>query len=327
LLANGNVVKARVIAMLAGNMAQLEIVGQKVEVSTPQALKAGTTISVAINRIGQSLELVIQPDANNSRPAPAPQPIAGPGRDYITPNEAFSSMQSLAVSIEDWVLTAQAAINEAVLSSESNFQNANLPPAQPSPHPAMAAAYPAAAFASQAQLQAEIRARYEWDAGPSAPDLAENQGLGPPSSASEASQLMRQAAVFSPVSGQPASNSALVIEAPFQLQQMQQPILMTIQQDDENEARPAQRSPAAKRWTVNFSLDAGAIGPIRVTIGLSAAAVSVRLSSDQTESASLLTTWLPELKPALEQADFAVDELSVRKTAIFDIASSAPILL
>jgi hypothetical protein len=188
LQANGNVVKARVIAMLAGDMAQLEIVGQKVEVSTPQALEAGATISVAINRTGQSLELVIQPDANNSRPAPAPQPISGPGRDHITPIKAFSSLQPLAASVEDWVLTAQAAINEAVLSSESNFQNANLPPAQPSPHLTTPAAYLVAASASQAQLQAEIRAHYEWDAGLSAPDLAEDQGLGPPSSASEASQ-------------------------------------------------------------------------------------------------------------------------------------------
>ena len=327
LLANGNVVKARIAAMLSGDVAQLEILGQKVEVSTPQALEVGRTISVAINRTGQSLELVIQPDANNSRPAPAPQPIAGPGRNHITPNQALSSSQSLAVSIEDWVLTAQAAINEVVLSSESNFQNANLAPAQPSPDPAMPAAYPPAVFASQAQLQAEIRARYEWDATPSAPSLAEDQDLVPQPSASKASQLMPQAAVFSPVSGQPASNSALVIEAPFQLQQMQHPILMTIQHDDENEARPAQPSPAAKRWTVNFSLDAGAIGPIQVTIGLSAAAVSVRLSSGRIESASLLSAWLPGLKAALEQADFAVDELSVRKTASFHIANSPPILL
>ncbi len=315
-LANGNVVKARIIAMLSGDVAQLEILGQKVEVSTPQALEAGRTISVAINRTGQSLELVIQPDANNSRPAPAPQPIAGTG-----------SSQSLAVSIEDWVLTAHAAINEAVLSSESDFQNASLAPAQPSPYPAMPAAYPAAAFSSQAQLQAEIRARYEWDATPSASKLAEDQDSVSQPSASKASQPMPQAAVFSPVSGQPASNTALVINVPFQLPQMQHPILMTIQQDDENEAQPARRSQAAKRWTVNFSLDAGTYGQIQVTIGLSAAAVSVRLSSDQTESTSLLSAWLPELKAALEQADFAVDELSVRKTASFDLANSAPILL
>jgi hypothetical protein len=327
LLANGNVVKARIAAMLSDDVAQLEILGQKVEVSTPRALDVGRTISVAINRTGQSLELVIQPDANNSRPAPAPQPIAGSGRNHITPNEALSSSQSLAVSIEDWVLTAQAAINDAVLSSESNFQNASLALAQPSPYPAMPAAYPVAAFSSQAQLQAEIRARYEWDATPSACSLAEDQDLVPQPSASKASQLMPQAAVFSPVSGQPASNCALVIDVPFQLPQMQHPIRMTIQQDHENETQPARRPQAGKRWTVNFSLDPGNNGQIQVTIGLSAAAVSVRLSSDQTESAALLSAWLPELKAALEQADFAVDELSVRKTASFDIANSAPILL
>ena len=327
LLANGNVVKARVIAMLAGDVAQLEILGQKLEVSTPQALKAGTTISVAINRNGQNLELVIQPDTNNLRPPPAPQLIAGSGRGQTASVEAFGSLQSAAVSIEDWVLSAQAVINEAILSSEANFQNANLPKAQPNYNPAMYTAYPVAAFASQAQLQAEIRARYDWGASPSVPDFGEDEDLRPPSSASEASQLMPQAAVFSSVSNQPASNSTLVIQVPFQLQQMQHPILMTIQQDDENEAQLAPRSPATKRWTVNFSLDAGTIGPIRVTIGLSAAAVSVRLSSEQTESASLLNAWLPELKATLEQADFAVDELSVRKTAGSEMANSAPILL
>jgi Flagellar hook-length control protein FliK len=321
-LANGNVVKARIIAMLSGDVAQLEILGQKVEVSTPQALEVGATISVAINGAGQSLELIIQPDANNSR-APAPQPVAGSGRNHITPNKALGSSQSLAVSIEDWVLTAQAAINDAVRSSEPNFQNPNLAPAQPG----MPAAYPAAAFASQAQLQAEIRARYEWDVAPAAPGFAEDQDLVPPPSASKASQHMPPTAVLSPVSGQPASNSALVIEAPFQLPQMQRPILMTIQQDDESEAQPASRPQAAKRWTVNFSLDAGSYGQIQVTIGLSAAAVSVRLSSDQTESAALLSVWLPELKAALEEADFAVDELTVRKTVSFDSANRTPILL
>ena len=225
------------------------------------------------------------------------------------------------------MLTAQAAINEAILSSESNFQNASLAPAQPSPYSAMQAASPAAAFASQAQLQAEIRARYEWGATPSAPNLAEDQDLVPQPPASKASQPMPQAAVFSPVSGQPASNSALVMNAPFQLPQMQHPIRMTIQQDDENEAQPARRPQAAKRWTVNFSLDAGANGQIQVTIGLSAAAVSVRLSSGETESAALLSAWLPELKAALEQADFTVDELSVRKTASFDSANRSPVLL
>ena len=64
LLKAGNVVEARVIAMLARDVAQLEILGEKVEVSTPQPLKAGTTLSVAVHRTGRGLELVIQPGAN-----------------------------------------------------------------------------------------------------------------------------------------------------------------------------------------------------------------------------------------------------------------------
>ena len=94
LLANGTMVKARIIAMLSGNVAQLEILGQKVEVSTPQALEAGRTISVAINRTGQGLELIIQPDANISRPRLRRNPLPGPG---VTPSHQtkHSAVRSL----------------------------------------------------------------------------------------------------------------------------------------------------------------------------------------------------------------------------------------
>ena len=128
LLRNGNTVEARVIAMIAKDVAQLEILGQKVEVSTPQALTAGSTISVAINRNGQSLELIIRPDANTSNPPPVPQTPSGSGRGYGVLAEIIGSLQSVVASIDDRVLAAQAAINEAVLSSEANIQSANLAP-------------------------------------------------------------------------------------------------------------------------------------------------------------------------------------------------------
>ena len=169
LLPNGNVVKARVVAMLAEDVAQLEINGQKVEVSTPQALKVGTTLSVAIHRTGRRLELVVRPDTSNSRPPPGSQPAGGPARGYVAQTPGA---QLLAVSIEDFVIAAQAAINEAVLSSESNVQSANLASAQPSSKPVIQAAYPAVGFPAQAQLQSEVRARYELDARPSASALA-----------------------------------------------------------------------------------------------------------------------------------------------------------
>ena len=169
--------------MLGKDVAQLEILGQKVEVSTPQALKAGTTISVAINRSGQSLELVIRPETNTSRPPPVPQTASGSGRGYGVLAEIIGSFQSVAASIDDRVLAAQAAINEAVLSSEANIQSANLAPAQTTFNSAMQA-YSAALLPSQAQLQAEVRARYDLDATPSAPHSGEDYDPGAPSSSS-----------------------------------------------------------------------------------------------------------------------------------------------
>ena len=324
LLRNGNTVEARVIAMVAKDVAQLEILGQKVEVSTTQALEAGTTISVAINRNGKSLELVIQPDTNASRPPPVPQAASGSGRGCGVLAEIIGSLQSVAASIDDRVLAAQAAINEAVLSSEANIQSANLAPAQTTFSSVMQA-YSAAILPAQAQLQAEVRARYELDATPSAPDLDEAHDLPSPSQAREASQLTQQQ-VSSLVSGQPAANSALAMLVPFQLPQMANPILMRIEQDDENEAQPEPRPPAAKRWAVNFSLDAGTMGSVHVSMGFSASAVSVRLSSDEPESASFLSAWLPELRATLEEAEFAVEDLSVREVPHLDTANNAPAL-
>jgi len=325
LLRNGNTVEARVIAMVAKDVAQLEILGQKVEVSTTQALEAGTTISVAINRNGKSLELVIQPDTNASRPPTVPQTASVSGRGYGVLAEIIGSLQSVAASIDDRVLAAQAAINEAVLSSETNIQSANLAPTQTTFNSVMQA-YSAAILPAQAQLQAEVRARYDLDAMPTAPDLDEAHDLPSPSQAREVAQLTQQPAVSSLVSGQPAANSALAIVVPFQLPQMAHPILMRIEQDDENEAQPEPRSPAAKRWTVHFSLDAGTIGSVHVSMGLSASALSVRLSSDEPESASFLSAWLPELRATLEEAEFAVEDLSVREVPHLDTANNAPAL-
>jgi len=320
LLRNGNVVEARVIAMLGKDMAQLEILGQKVEVSTPQALEPGTTIAVAINRSGQSLELIIRQDINTSHPPPVPQTPSGSGRGYGALAEIVGSLQSGAASIDDRVLAAQAAINEAVLSSEAN---SNLAPAQTTFNSVMQA-YSAASLPPQAQLQVEVRARYDLDARPPALHPA---GDYVPSSSDKASQLTSQSALLPPVPGHHSSNSALAMLAPFQLPQMAHPILMRIEQDDENDSRQATRSPAAKRWTVNFSLDAGTIGPVHVSMGLSASAVSVRLSSGEAESASFLNAWLPELKATLEEADFAVEDLSVREVSRLDTENNAPDLL
>ena len=114
-----------------------------------------------------------------------------------------------------------------------------------------------------------------------------------------------------PAAGAPAAqNSAPAILVPFQLPQMAQPVMLRVQQEDEDGADDGSGGAAAKRtWTVTLSLDAGALGLVHVGIGLRDGSVSVRLSAGTAEGAAQLSTWLPELKASLEQADFTPGEL------------------
>jgi hypothetical protein len=294
LLRDGNTVEARVVATPAKDVAQLEIRGQTIDVRTPQALKAGTTISVAINRTGSNLELIIRPDAQGARPMQAAATIA----------ETAGGSQSPEVSIGDRILAAMAAIHKAALGGEAKSENAT-------PASATQAANVPAGSAPQAQLQAEIRARYGLEMTLPEVEAGRAQGLGALSSAQGAAHVAKQPAVSSSLSGQPAS----AMLAPFQLQQMPHPILVHVEEDDDGDAEPGSRSPAVKRWTAHFSLDTGTIGPVQVSIGLCANALSVRLSSGEPQSAYLLSARLLELKATLEEADFAVEELSVHDSA------------
>ncbi len=320
LLRNGNVTEARVIAMLPGDMAELEILDQRVEVRTPRPLEVGSIISVAVNRTRNGLELVIQPDP--SRSAPTPQFVARLAREG--PGETTGGLQPSGASIEDWVLAAQAAINEAVLSSEANLQRANLPSAQPSVQQAAQAYAAAMGFAPQSQLQATVRTRYQVEGNSFDPD--ENDGFEPRPSAYKAAEPTAQTAAYSAASGQPASKPVPAIVTSFHPPHMPHPILLTIEQEEENEAQQTPRSKTGKRWSVNFSLDTGSIGRVHVTIALSTS-VSIRLSSEEAHAAFLLSAWLPELKMALEAADFTVEDLWVREGGRSETANAASVLL
>ena len=70
---NGQVVEARVIALLKDGMARLALLGQTLDVSAPSTLQPGTSISVAVIRDGANLKLVMQQDA---QAAPQQAPVA-----------------------------------------------------------------------------------------------------------------------------------------------------------------------------------------------------------------------------------------------------------
>ena len=155
-----------------------------------------------------------------------------------------------------------------------------------------------------------IRTHPQSETVPSGHDPIQDQTLL--TSSRSATQPAQQAAASASGLDHQVQNSANGLIVPFQLPQMPNPINLRVKQQDENDAEETGRSPAAKRWTVNVSLDAGAMGLVHISVGLCASAVSVRLSGDQAQAAGHLSAWLPELKAALERADFHVEELSVR---------------
>ena len=141
-----------------------------------------------------------------------------------------------------------------------------------------------------------------------------------PSAQSSAGVAQQAAALPEAASSVAAGNSAPAMLIPFQLPQLAQPLLLRVQQQEEDGADDS-GSPAGKRtWTVSVSLDAGALGLIHIGIGLRQGEVSVRLSATEPQGAAHLSAWLPELKKSLEQADFITGELSAAQTPQADTA-------
>ncbi len=286
-LQSGDVVEVKVIAMLKGNMARLAILGKTLDARTPLAFKAGATFTAAIEMDGGHLKLLVQKNAVARLET---------GKVYTEP--------PLPDSLAKGIIAAQAAINEALLSSGSNAQSSD-PASARSPGQADGPrAGTAAALHSQA---AEISPHYESVSG-------QNPAALPPSHSG--AQPMQQTAFSSTGFGHPVQNSAQGLSVPFQLPQMQYPIevRMKQQQDEDGESEGGGSAAGQRSWSVNVSLDGGEAGLVHVSVGFRASAVSVRLSSDRAEGVSQLRAWLPELKAVLEEANFVVGELSAQET-------------
>ncbi len=285
---NGEVVEARVIAMLDGGTARLGVLGQTIDVSAPRAFQAGTSLAVAVIRDGGSLKLIVRQDAQAAQPQ-----IAG---DNIAALKADAA--------EILPAAAKAAIIGALLGSIPTSQSAGAQEAQsPAQGPPAAPAGPEA----DAQLQAGAQAQYALETAPQSPGTMGNPQAAPASVSSSAHAAQQAAALPSAAATQ---NSAQAILVPFQLPQMAQPMMLKIEQQQED-GEDDSGGPAAKRtWTVSVSLDAGALGLVHIGIGLREGAVSVRLSAENPQGAAHLSTWLPELKTSLEQADLVAGELS-----------------
>jgi hypothetical protein len=280
--------------MLDAATARLAILGQTIDVSTPHALQPGTSLNVAVVKDGATLKLVLQQD---TQAAPQQAPAA---------NNAALRTDAAALL----PAAARAAIIGALLGSLSTSQTASVEQAAPSPAQGQPGAAPAAQE-GDAQPQAGVLARNELAAMPQAASPSSPSQTASPSAPSSA-HTAQQAAAALP--GAPANsavqNSAQAILIPFQLPQMAQPVMLKVQQEEEDGEEGNGGAESKRTWTVSVSLDAGALGLVHIGIGLRQGSVSVRLSAGTPQGAAHLSTWLPELKASLEQADFVPGELS-----------------
>ncbi len=96
--------------------------------------------------------------------------------------------------------------------------------------------------------------------------------------------------------------------------------MLRVEQEQEDNADGGAGQEDKRTWTVSVSVDAGALGLVHVGIGLRQGAISVRFSATDVRGAAYLSTWLPELKSSLEQADFVTGELSAAQAQVADLA-------
>jgi Flagellar hook-length control protein FliK len=303
---DGTVVQARVIAMLDAATARLAILGQTIDANVPRALQAGTALNVAVVRDGAALKLVMQQD-----PKALPQQAAA----------AAAALKADASGLLP--AAARATIIAALLGSASALQSfaaeqgtpVQGQPAAPAPGENAAPAAQGAEAPVQGAVQAVVQhgeqVQHELAAmTQDAPAAAQAGTAANPHAAQEAALTL----AASP--GAPAAqNSGPAILVPFQLPQMAEPVMLRVQQEQEDGADDGGGAEAKRTWTVTLSLDAGALGLVHVGIGLRDGSVSVRLSAGSAEGAAQLSTWLPELKARLVEADFTPGELLAAQAA------------
>jgi hypothetical protein len=140
-LRNGQAVEAKVVAMLDGTTARLEIHGRTIDVSTSRSLKPGTTATIALDSDGRSLKLAALLDTPGARPA-----SAGGSNDAPRLGDALGGVAR--------------TIGEALLTGEAFSSGSAQGSGRIGPDPEQSAALPSEP-GSHAQLQAGVRTLYD----------------------------------------------------------------------------------------------------------------------------------------------------------------------
>jgi hypothetical protein len=312
-LRNGSVIQARVVAMLEANIARLAILGQTIDVSTPIALKAGTTLPVGVDNTGGGLKLLIQAEGQ----AQAPRSVTPP----VFSNAIATTISAALVAITDAMLSAGAKTTTPTQAPEGGAGE----PAPPSDTPGARSA--PATPPAEAQAPAQTQMRSGLSKTPSTLTAAEAQQLAASQSSSPFMREAQATAAYSQAAfAAPAQNSAQAVTIPLVVPQFAAPIEVRVEPPDEEEQEGSDGTGqgAGRSWRVSLSMDAGALGLVHIGVGFRAGAISVTFTAGETQAAAHLRAWLPELKTALEDADLTVEELSAQqRIALYDDPSQS----
>jgi hypothetical protein len=318
---SGTAVEARVVATHEDGTARLSVSGQTIDVSTPYALQAGTNISVSVVREGANLKLVLQQDAPAVPQQPAAPSTAMLGDDAALLLSATARAAVISALLESSLSSQAKGAGQTATAGQTGTQAQSPSTAAP---PAGAAPGP--------QPQAAVQTQPGLAAPPQTPGPAGGlPGTGPQSAvqARQAPEPLQQTPASTgslpaaPAAPQTAAQSSTqVFFVPVLFPQMAEPLMLRIeqQQEEEDSAGDGTGQEDKRAWTVSVSIDAGTLGLVQIGIGLRQGAVSVRLSAGDVQGVAHLSTWLPELKSSLEQADFVTGELSAVRVRVADAA-------
>jgi Flagellar hook-length control protein FliK len=292
-LRNGQVVEARVNAMLSKDVARLTLLGATLDVDTPVQLVPGSMIKVAIERTGDHLRLVLQRDAN----APASQLAVSPTEE----DAGAGGFRSLSIAI------AKAAIDDATSAGEPDA------PQQPE----SAADVSVGRLGSEAQTAPPDRAPTALNSGSNQVTLAPQPRASSLSTADGSARAVALAQ-FSTALSEPSGNTKQASNTQFAAGTISylpsggaQPLNLTVSRDEVERHAGNQVAESGFAWTVRFSFDSPGLGPIHAAIRLSAGGIGVKLWAERPDVAKALDQDSAELRSSLQKAAIDVEAVAV----------------
>jgi Flagellar hook-length control protein FliK len=289
---SGDVVEARVNAMLSRDVARLTLLGTTIDVATPVQLVSGSTLDVTIERTDDQLRLLIRRGGNNSG--------FFESLGVLAVEETAIGTRSDGRSLLDRHSAIDTALRAAELNSKPpSVDITNPTQVQDQEQPATEITHGLRAYRDVAGQAAEPRA-LSWGATGPFPDDFAGALLSEPAQQSRADEPARSppAPVITATIGYLVPGTTSPIDVHI------------VCEDEERDLHGSGEAPRTV-WTVCFSFEPPGLGPVHATVRQGAAGIGVVLSAEQPATLMELDAKLLELRGALIDAALNIDSLAV----------------